>query len=676
MSIFLIIVAVLALIALVLYFFYKKSKGIHKLPLDKWYGLKYIPAVPYDLYELPTTLLKLNGRAKETIQTKTGCSTEMTIGGQLDTAYNFMYSNTVEEEHADARKSLHNDLSIITGSINNKISLVDHVPMIRPLNLLRYESNIKKALENTAIHHKEKEEEAVSYLHGNKRPLTQFKLDQARDYAMSWTTVGNLHQENVRKYADKWATTLEDVDAATQSFWPMIAEYGLAYNLLVIQKCKEDFYKKVHSELIELDKNAATALAAVFATNNLYAIDMRLFDGLQPQKASGLERFTPSTLTFLQQDPVTKAMTPFIILVQGYQGRSRTVFIKTPDTKISCTDGTWLYALQAAKTSLTVYGIWCGHVYHWHIVTAAMQMTMYHTLSKGHPIYKLLAPHYKYLIGFDEVLLLLWKGVAPPTSIISGKQFLEFTDAYVKETDRNFYDDDPTNTIEKLGITPNDFKQKEDWDTYPVAKHLMHIWELVEQYITVFVEESYTENPKKGDKRRSITGDKELQAWIAKSTDPKHGNIEGLSMPTDKQSLIKFLTSLLYRVVAHGNSRLERAANPALTFVGNFPPCLQRSTIPIPTTQLSSKELLSYMPHTGTIGAMVNFYYTFIYSAPYESFIPIDGIATNLPFKDEDCGGKRINEAAITMRTNIQKFIQSYDAESPIINQWPSNIET
>ena len=42
----------------------------------------------------------------------------------------------------------------------------------------------------------------------------------------------------------------------------------------------------------------------------------------------------------------------------------------------SASPGAWLYALQAAKTSVTVYGIWLGHVYHWHLVTAAMQMTM------------------------------------------------------------------------------------------------------------------------------------------------------------------------------------------------------------------------------------------------------------------------------------------------------------
>ena len=37
------------------------------------------------------------------------------------------------------------------------------------------------------------------------------------------------------------------------------------------------------------------------------------------------------------------------------------------------------------RASVTVYGIWLGHVYHWHIVTAAMQMTLYNTLQSDHP---------------------------------------------------------------------------------------------------------------------------------------------------------------------------------------------------------------------------------------------------------------------------------------------------
>ena len=65
-----------------------------------------------------------------------------------------------------------------------------------------------------------------------------------------------------------------------------------------------------------------------------------------------------------------------------------------------------------------MWGIWLGHVYHWHIVTAAMQMTMFENLPDGHRLYPLLQPQSQSLIDFDFVLLtFLWGQIAPPTPV-------------------------------------------------------------------------------------------------------------------------------------------------------------------------------------------------------------------------------------------------------------------
>jgi hypothetical protein len=84
----------------------------------------------------------------------------------------------------------------------------------------------------------------------------------------------------------------------------------------------------------------------------------------------------------------------------------------------------------------------------------------------------------------------------------------------------------------------------------------------------------------------------------------------------------------------HGISRLNSTANPALTFTANFPHCLQRSDIPTATTPIDTKTLLTYLPNTQTIGEAVNFYFTFVFSPPYEQFIPLGGADTELFFTD------------------------------------------
>jgi hypothetical protein len=54
---------------------------------------------------------------------------------------------------------------------------------------------------------------------------------------------------------------------------------------------------------------------------------------------------------------------------------------------------------------------------------------------------RLLEPQSSFLIPFDDVLLLQWSAAAPPTSIATGRQFLQLVDRYADG--RRFFDDDP-----------------------------------------------------------------------------------------------------------------------------------------------------------------------------------------------------------------------------------------
>ena len=139
-------------------------------------------------------------------------------------------------------------------------------------------------------------------------------------------------------------------------------------------------------------EDADTAVAAGL----VYEIDMSILTSVGSFTApDGTTRFTPGTITVLKQDRTHKTLTPFGISLMTSDGK-RHVY--------KYGDNAWLYALQAAKTSITVWGIWLGHVYHWHIVTAAMQMTMYNKLPAGHKLWPLLIQQSQSLIDFDFAL--------------------------------------------------------------------------------------------------------------------------------------------------------------------------------------------------------------------------------------------------------------------------------
>lgn len=115
-------------------------------------------------------------------------------------------------------------------------------------------------------------------------------------------------------------------------------------------------------------------------------------------------------------------------------------------------------------------------------------------------------------------------------------------------------------------------------------------------------------------------------------------------------------------------------ANPALTFVANFPHCLQRSDIPGPRTRLGPQTLLTYLPNTETIGEAVNFYFTFAFSTPYEPFIPLGGANTELFFPGG--AGDVRNRALIKLRNRLAAFMDDYQPDPVQRFQWPRNIET
>ena len=304
-------------------------------------------------------------------------------------------------------------------------------------------------------------------------------------------------------HLDEWAATVDvtQPDKATDAFFPTIARYGLAFNLILPKKVRDH---EVGTWRLLFGAAWTPALDAAAKAGLLYVIDFRIYETLQPQKVAGVPRFTPSTVTVLVQDPATKALTPELVRVAGGNNEPK-VFSRRGSTTASA----WVYALQAAKASVTVFGVWLGHVYQWHIVTAAMVMTMFDNLSANHPVRKLLEPQSSYVIPFDNVLLLAFSAVVPPTSIATARQFVELMDLYAST--REFFDDDPTTTLERLGITESDFTVQEAWDQYPNVGRLLEIWNATGRYVSTYVDRTYGTD-------QDVQLDGELQTWIGDST--------------------------------------------------------------------------------------------------------------------------------------------------------------
>ena len=604
-----------------------QSSTMLQLPLREL-GLKYIPAIPVDVHGMADTVSRLAIRVKQREQALQGLSKMFTIGGSTARAYNFLYgSGEADKKAAAARTASH---AFLAGDPSKIVS-----GLVRQL--------------------KEPREELALIAVGGGDHLTQLALDDPKQWSIGWTTFPDVYSSGL-PHLEEWAATVDvtQPDKATAAFFPTIARYAPTFNQILLRKIPSSDV----GEWRALFGDAWTpAQDAAAKAGLLYVLDLRIYETLQPQTIAGIPRFTPSTVTVLVQDPATKTLTPELVRVAGGSNEPK-VFSRQGSTTASA----WMYALQAAKVSVTVFGIWLGHVYQWHIVTAAMVMTMFANLSARHPVRKLLEPQSSYVIPFDDVLLLSWSLVAPPTSIATGWQFLELMDLYANG--RQFFDDDPTTTLEQFGLTESDFTSQEPWDQYPIVGDLLSIWNATGRYVNTCVDHAYRTD-------QDVQQDQELQNWIGESGKEDGGNVRGLPAMDSKDSLKRVLHSLIYRITAHGTGRLYRTSNPAVAFVANFPPCLHDATIPDPTARFDTQTLLRFLPRTGTIGSMLHFSSTFWASTPYVPLVPIAGSDTDLFFDDDASNG-----ALIEFRDFIAGFVERFEPDMPQIWQWPRNIET
>ena len=360
-----IIVIVVIYVAYRLYKLYKSLTKIGMLDL-KSKGLTEMPAVPVIKLETLETIVKLGLRNEEMKMAKSGLSNKYVFNGQEQTAYRLMYDNKTMSKEKEERELL-----------TKVVKSLSHESMLKLDNINKHEQKLPARNASNA-----------------GTTFTNLFLEDASQFSMSWTNYYNIYEEAVKKGLDKeYPQILTDKKAATDQFWPMIAENGLAYNLLFVKKLNysslgdiQEIFKKYWNSFLD----------PIFQDELLYAIDLRIFSKWGAQKANGFDRWTPGSLVLLQQNKKTKKLTPVAVYITGPYESAAQIYIES--------DAAWIWALTAARTSVTVYGIWLGHVYHWHVVTAAMQMTLFKNVNKSHDLRKFLDPMSQSLIGFNDTL--------------------------------------------------------------------------------------------------------------------------------------------------------------------------------------------------------------------------------------------------------------------------------
>src|SRR5262249_53511926 len=111
------------------------SKTVYHIPLD-FLGLTEIPAIPFVIDGIPTTLTLLNARSYEALQAKNGLNNIFTINGQTATGFSFMYgrsgpSGIAAQDNANLLQLFTtSDLFTILNDIKNLLEEADRTTIV------------------------------------------------------------------------------------------------------------------------------------------------------------------------------------------------------------------------------------------------------------------------------------------------------------------------------------------------------------------------------------------------------------------------------------------------------------------------------------------------------------------------------------------------------------------
>ena len=279
---------------------------------------------------------------------------------------------------------------------------------------------------------------------GNSR--RSVPLEQPEQFSISWTSFPTSTTTGLPSLPT-WTSSLTDADAATDQFWPMIAQHGFGYNLIIPEKVTGASVNAVRRNFpVGLDSRARGRCGRRNALRHRHD-PVSAVQSRRPSPA--LRGSYPSTITLLKQDPqYQEAETDRRDRLRVSRPEPSDVHAGELDRRgmALCTTGGQGLDLRLRSLARACVPLASGY-------RRNADDDVQHLPRPAIPIYQLLAPQSKFCIPFDDVLLLLWSEIAPPTPMANFLQFLELTNDYA--AGRNYFDDDPKVTLKQLGLYPD-----------------------------------------------------------------------------------------------------------------------------------------------------------------------------------------------------------------------------
>ncbi|OWF44208.1 allene oxide synthase-lipoxygenase protein-like isoform X2 [Mizuhopecten yessoensis] len=326
------------------------------------------------------------------------------------------------------------------------------------------------------------------------------------------------------------------------------------------------------------------SLKQVFDTNRLFIVDYKILEGL-PCKSDKFMVCAPMALFFLNGE---QHLVPIAIQLKQKPAEDNPVFLPTDPL------WTWMMAKMWFNNADASYHQSLTHLGFTHLLMEGVVVVTHRNISQSHPLFKLLAPHYLYLIAINTrglELLVSEGGWVDKTMNIGIKGMFELIRRGINEW-----------RMDQHGTLPEDLRARgmlspKVLPGYHFRTDALPLYYAINTYVKKYVK-LYYDTPEK------ITSDWEIQNWAGELVKPREeGGCGLLGVPgngkiENQEQLIVILTSIIYTCsVAHAATNFPQYDEYA--FPPNYPASLAGKP-PTDKTPLEEKDILKALPDKPT----------------------------------------------------------------------------
>ncbi|KAK6172844.1 hypothetical protein SNE40_016422 [Patella caerulea] len=354
-------------------------------------------------------------------------------------------------------------------------------------------------------------------------------------------------------------------------------------NTILIKLCTAIPEKLAVTESILEPMLEGNKLQDLLKDKRIYICDLEILDGIKC--LDGITLCAPIALFMVDNN---KELRPIAIQLYQKPGADNPVFLPTDHPY------TWIVAKMWYNNADAAYHQSLTHLAFTHLAMEGVSVATHRNLSQSHPVFKILAPHFLYLLAINTRALqkLVSPGGWIDKSMTTGANGLfELVRRGVKDwrmdVDGTLPEDLKNRGVDDVSALPN----------YHYRDDALLLYEAIKNYVTKYVDLYY-------DSTEKIDGDWELQSWAQElSLDKEKGGVGLQGVPNGgvlkcKEDIILVINCVIFNCsVTHAAANFlqyEQYALPA-----NYP-SLMRGNPPKTKDAIDEKKVVDYLPDKRT----------------------------------------------------------------------------